>query len=77
MSTITLQAKVKLPVMPNFLHVDNVRRAHLDDAIAAGADTMTIDVADLDEQGIQDFCAMWTLAFTRHCQQRRVSRVRT
>lgn len=68
--TVTLRAKLRVPVLPNYLEVEGVRASSLDQAIAAG-DSFRVDVGSLDDQAIDDFCAAWVLAFVRHAKARR------
>lgn len=69
MSTVALRAKVKMPILPNFLVVEELAHGSLDEAIAKGE--IKVDVGMLDDQALQDFCNEWTLAFVRHAKGRR------
>lgn len=71
MSTVTLLAKVKLPVMPNYVELAEIGHATLDEAIAKG--NLRVDVGTLDDVALQDFCNEWALAFTRHAKSRRAN----
>lgn len=72
MSEVLLRASLKLPAMPNFLNLASIRHRTLDEAIGSG--DLTVDVGDLDDEAVADFCNAWTVAFTAHAKARRAAR---
>lgn len=70
-NSITLQVTVKTPQVPNFVEIQNVRHANLDDAIGAGGKGLVIDVADLDKEAIERLGRQWTDALLANAEARR------
>ncbi len=68
--TVRLNLEMALPTMPNFIRIRDANRTHLDEAIAHG-DEVTIDVARLDNEGVEEFIKKWGEAFREHVKARR------
>lgn len=75
-ATISLQAALQLPPMPNTLRVTSVRTPSLDHALAHG-DCYQVDVGDLSEDSIEALCTAWSKAFRQHCAAARAAKLNT
>lgn len=70
-NTVTIEVKIKPPVVPNFVVMDDpATRKSLDSAHDEG---LSIDVGQLDEAGVQLVIDLWTLAFRNNVLARKAA----
>jgi hypothetical protein len=68
---INLTATPKIPDVPDFIEISNVRHAFLDDAIATKGKALVVDVAALSDEAIESIGRMWTDMLLQKAAERR------